>query len=251
MFEAALPEIEEALAFVCRRQRCRVDEAEEFASYAHLKLIEDDCAVLRRFKGQAEFKTFLVAVIHRRFIDFRRERWGTWRPSAEARRLGPMAVKLDRMLTRDGFSLDEAIETMATNGCEASREDLRCIAERLPRRARRRMEGEEALADLAIPPSEVEASLMGEERGRRVGEVRRAIESVVARLPDEDAIILRLRFDDGLTVGRIAKLLGLPEKPLYRRIERLLAVLREELMAGGVTAQDVAELLEAGAFGES
>jgi RNA polymerase sigma factor for flagellar operon FliA len=249
--EAALPVVEEVLAFIRRRQGCGADEAEEFASYARLKLIEDECAVLRRFQGRSELRTFLVVVLQRMFIDFRRERWGTWRPSAEARRLGPAAVALDRLLTRDGYALEEAIELLATSGrAVATRTELRALADRLPRRTRRRMEGEQALAALAIPADTVEESVMAGDRGRRVREIRDALQSIVGRLPDEDATILRLRFEDGLTVGRIGELLGLKEKPLYRRVERLLEILRAELLAGGVTASDVAELIDAGAFGE-
>ena len=34
--------------------------------------------------------------------------WGKWRPSAVAKRLGPTAVLLDRLLTRDGRPFDDA-----------------------------------------------------------------------------------------------------------------------------------------------
>jgi RNA polymerase sigma factor (sigma-70 family) len=249
--EAALPVIEEVLRFIRRRQSCGADEAEEFASYARLKLIEDDCAVLRRFEGRSGLRTFLVVVLQRLFIDFRRERWGTWRPSAEARRLGPAAVMLDRLMTRDGLSLDEGIEMLVTSGrVSDTRAELRALGERLPRRSRRRMEGEEALATLSMPGETAEQSVLAEDRGRRVGEVRRALQTVVERLPDEDATILRLRFEDGLTVARIAELLGLNAKPLYRRVDRLLETLRTEMLAGGVTPGDVTELIDAGSFGD-
>jgi RNA polymerase sigma factor (sigma-70 family) len=92
--------------------------------------------------------------------------------------------------------------------------------------------------------------VVAEDRGRRVLEVRHALQSIIERLSDEDATILRLRFEDGLTVGRIAQLLGLDAKPLYRRVQRLLETLRTEMLAGGVTPSDVAELIDAGAFGE-
>ena len=46
-----------------------------------------------------------MAVIQRLFLDARIAKWGKWRPSVSARRLGGVAVLLERLLTRDGLSL--------------------------------------------------------------------------------------------------------------------------------------------------
>lgn len=51
----------------------------------------------------------LVAVVERLSLDFRVERWGRWPPSAVADRLGPAAVLLERLVTRDGYTLQEAM----------------------------------------------------------------------------------------------------------------------------------------------
>ena len=59
----------------------------------------------------------------------------------------------------------------------------------------------------------------------------------------EEQLIIRLRFQDGFTVARIAQLLRDEQKPLYRRIEQILLRLREALIAAGVTREDVRDLL--------
>jgi RNA polymerase sigma factor for flagellar operon FliA len=97
-FLSALPEIESALLVVARRHRLTGSEAEEFASEAKLRFIEDSYAVLDRFQGRSSLRTYLVTVIHRIYLDYRRARWGKWRPSAAAIRLGETAVHLEALI---------------------------------------------------------------------------------------------------------------------------------------------------------
>ncbi|MGH8186413.1 MAG: hypothetical protein ACREUC_07605, partial [Steroidobacteraceae bacterium] len=76
---------------------------------AFLKLIEHDYAVLRRFEGASSLRTYLTVVLHRVLLDQRNREWGRWRPSAAAYRNGPLAVRLERLVTRDGLTPAEAI----------------------------------------------------------------------------------------------------------------------------------------------
>ena len=77
-----------------------------------VKLIDDDCAVLRKFKRDAKLSTYLNVVVQRAFADFRIQKWGKWRMSASARQLGRVAQWLELFLYRDGRSFDEAVETL-------------------------------------------------------------------------------------------------------------------------------------------
>jgi RNA polymerase sigma factor (sigma-70 family) len=63
-------------------------------------------------------------------------------------------------------------------------------------------------------------------------------------LGDEDRMILRMRFWGGASVADTARALGIPQKPLYRRLDRLLQRLRDALVRDGVSADDVRALLE-------
>lgn len=242
-FLEALPLIEATIRFLCRRHHCRPDEAEDFASVARIRLIEDDYAVLRKFGGRSSLRTYLVVVLGRVFLDFRRQRWGVWRPSAEARRLGPTAVKLDVLLHRDGLGLDEALEVLRTNeGVDAPPAELHALAARLPRRALRRIEGEQALADVSVP-ADAERDALSSESEARARALRAALRDALESLPAEDALILRLRFQDDFSVARIAQALGLEAKPLYRRIGRVLQALRASLEARGFGSGDLHDAL--------
>jgi len=76
------------------RARLSASETDDFLSDVHLKLVEDDFAVLRSFKGRSRLTTFLLTVLQRAAFDFRNARWGRWRASAQAERQGTTALRL-------------------------------------------------------------------------------------------------------------------------------------------------------------
>src|SRR5688572_1196866 len=143
------PTIERALRFTARRHRCVGDEAEDFAAWARLKLVENDYAILAQFEGRAGLASYLAVVVQRLFLDYRISKWGKWRPSAEAKRLGPLAVRVETLLSRDGLSLEEAYQTLRAADLQLSREVMEDLQARLPTRVSRRFEGEEALETIA------------------------------------------------------------------------------------------------------
>ena len=58
---------------------------------------------------------------------------------------------------------------------------------------------------------------------------------------------MKLRFIDAMKVSTMAKMLQADQKQLYRRIERLVAALREALLAAGVAMSDIGDMLIYGA----
>ncbi|MFN7942901.1 MAG: sigma-70 family RNA polymerase sigma factor [Thermoanaerobaculia bacterium] len=243
LFEANLELIDRLLRSVCRRNAFPVDESEEFAGWARIRLIEDDYAVLRKFRGGSSLSTYLTVVIVNLFKSYRVHRWGRWRPSAEAKRAGAVAIQLETLTSRDGRPLDEAIQTLRTNfGCQASPEELRALAARLPPRVPRRLESEERLA-LVADPAATDARLAEAERRRTALVAERILGEAMAELPPEERLMLKLRFADGVTVADIAAGLGVPAKPLYVRFERCLGQLRRSLEARGLDAATVGSLV--------
>ena len=67
-------------------------------------------------------------------------------------------------------------------------------------------------------------------------ELRTSLDHALARLDAGDRLLLRLRFEEGLSVPEIARALGQGSPfPLYRRIDKLLLRLRSALLAVGVS----------------
>lgn len=105
--------VERAVAFACRRYRLTPDDAEELGAIVRLKFVENDYAIVRAFSGRCAFSTYVHIVVQRMALDYRIHVWGKWHSSAEAKRLGPLAVELEILLHRDGRTLDEALPLLA------------------------------------------------------------------------------------------------------------------------------------------
>lgn len=221
----------EVIAFVARQSGLSPEDAEDFSQSAHLTLLERNYAPVAMFAGRSSLRTYLLIVVRRLLLDWRDSRYGRWRPSASARRLGPDAVALDRLISRDGHSIDEAVTILESRDEATSPDALRRVADRLPQRSRVRTI---SIDDLQIPiaccfedPIEVAEDTAAYQR--ELSLLREAYE----RLRPADRRLLYLRFHDRLTIAAIACLLGVSAKPLYRRIERLLKALRRELVSTG------------------
>ena len=241
--------IKKVAAHACRGKRFSREDTEEFTSDVKIKLIEDDYAVIRKFQGRSSFRTYVTVVVNHFFQDHCNAKWGKWRPSAEAERLGPHAVKLETLRVRDGHTFDEACEILRVNEhVEASRAELEALAARLPpRNPPRRMQGEEELRDRPAADESPAERLEHQEAAARKWEIEALLEEALTTLPPDDALIARMlgRF----TVAQIAKIRGLRQKPLYPRIAKILEKLKRYLTERGVHREEIAEILAAGARG--
>jgi RNA polymerase sigma factor (sigma-70 family) len=71
-------------------------------------------------------------------------------------------------------------------------------------------------------------------------EAHRALAAALGRLPPQDQLLIRLRFQDELPMREVAKALGLPTRfHGYRRLALVLAALRRELESVGPPATAV------------
>ena len=222
LVSACLPQIQQAIAFVCRQRRLTRDEAHDLASDVHVRLLQRDAAVLRRYRGESSLHTFLVVVIQRVLLDARIARAGKWRPSAVARRLGRVAIHLERLVFYDGLSLAEAGPMVREHtGATHTDDELHFLLMLLPARRRRRMVGERELQEIPVAP-DAQDRLEIEEAAAR----RRAVARALNDLSDEDRRIVGLRFSRGWRLCEIARAHGIDEKRIYRRFERVLATIR-------------------------
>jgi RNA polymerase sigma factor for flagellar operon FliA len=240
-----LPLIERRIAFASRRYRLDDDDAEEFASIVKLRLVEDDYAVLRAYECRSGFGTFISIVVQRMALDFRNHMWGKWHVSAEAKRLGPLAIDLDRLLHRDGRTLDEALVMLTPTHEGLTRQSLQAVAERLPERApRRRRVGLAAADSVSVTRGEeVEEPLMASERRDASRRLSMLMTSILESMPEDDRLILQLHFEGGMAVSQIARALQLDQRLLYRRLGNLMRDLRKHIEGLGVAARDVLDLI--------
>jgi RNA polymerase sigma factor (sigma-70 family) len=235
-----VPLIEKAAHHACGGVHLQTEEVKDFISCVHVKFMDNDYEILRKFQGKSTIRTYLITCVGNYFKDYLNHLWGKWRPSEEAKRLGRVAIDLERLLVRDGHTLHEACEILLTNfHVEMSRQELEKLAGRLPYRTQRQpSEGVEALDSVPAPGKDPEEGLLEKERE----EERRRMIDALARarqtLSPEDRRILRMRNDEGLQVSTIARILKTEQKPLYRRLEKIYKTLGEFLRREGFDPKD-------------
>jgi RNA polymerase sigma factor (sigma-70 family) len=226
-----------------RRRHLSATEREDFASFVSLRLIEDDYAILRKFQSRSSMWTYLAAVIERLSLDFCAEKWGRWRPSAMAERLGPVAVVLEKLVTRDSHTVEEAMEIVRTHhDVGLTYAELRRIWEQLPARTLRTEVGEEAAAGISAPETS-ESNIEDAQRQENIERLERALHDAFERIAPQDRVLIALRFDQDLSIMEIAKLTGSSVPTLHRRLDRSVKQLRLALSHAGFDPREVAKLI--------
>ncbi|MGH9176166.1 MAG: sigma-70 family RNA polymerase sigma factor [Vicinamibacterales bacterium] len=245
-FLANLPVIDDVTAKVCRRHRLSAAESEDFQSDVRLHFIERNYDVLRRFEGRSSLTTYITVVIQRLFLDRRNRLWGKWRASAEARRLGPTAILLERLVTRDGWSSEQALETLRVNHGVVVDDALRALCEKLGKRsASRQLMPEDQADEMADAAPTPEANVLRAEHDFLAKRVQTALERACQTLTAEERLILKMRFEDRAPVADIARALHIDQKRLYRTLPRLLEAVGTSLTQEGISRSDVKALFAA------
>jgi RNA polymerase sigma factor (sigma-70 family) len=199
---------------------------------------------LRRFRvdGPASFATWLQVVVRNLCLDWHRKEFGRHRVFQSVARLSPLDQAVFHCLYEFGATVDEAVLLLAPRFPAVSRQAVSECVERLenslsPRQrwllAARRGEASaqqpgfgleaDGPRETADPqPNPESAAELAEQRGR----LARALESLAPR----ERLLLQFRFEEELTLDRIAKLMGLSDaQSADRQIQSLLRKLREVL----------------------
>jgi len=235
--------VDQIVRTIGRRRHLSAAEQDDFASFVRLRLVDDNYAILRKFQNRSTLWTYLATVIERLSLDFCAEKWGRWRPSAMADRLGHVAVLLERLVTRDSHTIEEAMEVVRTNHNAAlTHADLRRIWDQLPVRVRTTEVGEEAAAAVSSADSS-ESFVEDADRQKRIERLQRALATAFAQIAAQDRVLIALRFDQDLSMVEIAKLTGSSVPTLHRRLDKSVKQLRLALTGAGFDPREVANLI--------
>jgi RNA polymerase sigma factor (sigma-70 family) len=227
MFEADPDDVSGCFVFVCEQ------------------LSRDRFHRLRKFRpgGPASFPTWIRAVTRRLCVDWYRSQSGRVQVFDSIAGLSALDQEVFRRVHQDGASLDEALLELGARFNALTGEQVSQSVERIQRALtsrqrwllstrKRQFEPLEAallddthasldrLQDPAPGPEDIAV-----ERQRRAGVAR-----ALARLPSTDRFMLRLRFEQDLTLDQVARLSGLPDaQTADRRLRKILDVLRQQI----------------------
>lgn len=247
LFLKHLDWIDKVASMACANHGVWGDDTEDFTGWVRMKLLEDDYAVLRRFRGDAEPKTYLASVVVRHFFTYYRAERGRWRPSVAAERMGAPAVDVETLVVRDGLTVAQAGEILRTSGrTTLSDIELARLLAKLPKRGPLRPEVREPETgmDATAGAWRADAGVDAAEAASRRAQVIKALGAALEQLEPEEKLIMQLHYGQGFSVADVARTLKLEQKPLYRRIERLRIRLRALLESAGLGGDDVRGLLD-------
>ena len=243
LFTDNLETIQKLVRHSGRRHHFSHVELQDFAGYVHVELLKDDCATLRKFQNRSSWWTFLASVIEKLALDFLIQKWGRWRPSAMAEKLGPVALLLERLVHRDGHTIEEAIEMVRTNHAVGQSDaELRALWDQLPPRSRVLEVGEEFAVEMSSTETS-EVHIEESARAQEIARLERVLHAAFEALAAQDRVMIALRYDHGLSAAEIAKVMNISVPTIHRRLDRSLKELRATLSRGGFDPREISALI--------
>jgi hypothetical protein len=245
---------------LCRRRFPKSENlADEALLYMLDKLESDDWRRVRAWEGLGDFLPFIVTLASRLLTDFTRERFGHIRkPSWLANRKDPLWHSAYRLLVVEKYEREAAVEILRIS--EPNREAwfiervVKTILEKCHSRPQyqEQIVSIENMGEQSSPDLEPDEALTVKERemlealegylvsygepdeaiDNRVAELQKRLQNHV-RLSDEDRLLLRMRYVDGVNMKTIVRLLNLSGDP-YKRFNRLIRQLRRTCMQAGL-----------------
>lgn len=206
------------------------------------QLSANDFRRLRKFdlSGRASFSTWLCAVVRNLCLDWHRKEHGRHRVFGSVARRSAIAQLLFEIVFRRGLSAEEAREELSRRGVElsfAAVEERICELRRcLSSRQLWLLSSGKAMLDSI--DAEEEGTYTVEpadpapdpESLATLRETHQHVSAALASLTDSDRLLIRLRYQEGLTLQQVAKLVGLKDaQTADRRLRDIIDHLRQAL----------------------
>lgn len=240
--------------------------AEEAALYIVNGLKQDNCRRMQAFSGRAKLSTFIASVSLRLLEDFARKKFGRVRPPTWITALGGIWITLFELLCLQRLSVVEAVETLMNRVAADKRQQVEesawTVLERVTHcGAHHGLEvsldgagdGETGSREVISDPQyNPEDHLLAEERSTlfsllftqmaaedgETSETERSLFAMLEtpiRLSAKERLLLKLCFQDELSVTRAGEMLGLNANQAHGRLRRLLARLRDDFERAGIS----------------
>ncbi|MCP4221242.1 MAG: sigma-70 family RNA polymerase sigma factor [bacterium] len=214
--------------------------------------------VLREFKGKSRITTYITAIISRQAVDIIRRKKGRSREKERAAELGEVGLQIhQRMFKNNQPPVEVLLQLKKEKLFDGDLEQLLQMADRIKGKEKSPVTngtavkngfslGKESggkkntfiVPDTHSDPGEI---CIEEQRSRKMREI---VPAIIAKLSGEERILLRMRFPTGegdkpRSVQQVATVLGITQKAVYKRIDRLMQKCRKQLDMLGVKSNDL------------
>lgn len=234
-----LPLVRRTVELACGRGFAH--EVEDCFAWVLVRLLENDYARVRRYRGDAPFRFYLRSVVIHLVRDYRVSVWGKWKSSVAARQLGWTALRLERLVWRDGHAADDAVAIVAQeDGLDPK--ELHRLLERIPARDARHRFVEESLAEAVEATGEVESRVQHSRQRALESDLKRHLKEILAQEDPAVRQLLRSHYRDGEKIVEIARREGFSERRYYSQLARTLKKIRRELLLRGIEESALEEL---------
>ena len=259
-FEKLFELVEKAISGVCSEFQIAEEDAKDFASQMWEKFFKDDCRLLKAAedKGAAYIKT----MVRNTAIDQHRKEKGQWRPSTKAKKLGDIAVRLEKYLYHQYIPFQEAISLLRTE-CKAegalmpSVETLEAWSIKLYRMPKSRRE----ISIDSEKGNVINLSFHSRENGRNplknpeeesmlenTRKVHQTCQSIIqnfsSRLSKNQKLMIKLHFEHGYSMSKIADMLSMSQPQVNYQVKSILKNLKKELLKSGINENDIIDIIK-------
>jgi RNA polymerase sigma factor (sigma-70 family) len=228
-YDAYIGPIQTAVRKVARQYRLSSPEADDLLSDVWLKVLGHDGRAMLQYRGESGLQTYLTRIAKNALLDTWIRDAGKWRPSAIARRAGPLGIMADRLLVREALTPEE---TLARLSALAPGTDCGALLNQLlagGRRTRRRFVDLACVEDAPANSPTPFDQLCARHDARTKQRLGRQVRTMLAELPSQDRSALEDRFVRNRPLATVAARHGVPAPVFYRNFAALLRRLRRRL----------------------
>ncbi len=241
-FETHFAAINSIIGRICYGQKLQSSDFEDIQSYVYERLIEKDYRILREYQSAGHSQSYLLLAIKNIHRDYGRLNLGRWHSSVKAGELGEMGILLEKLLYRRHYSFDEACEIILTisrnqQKTPPSRKKLEAMAVQLKKKPRETIitPGDEVLSILArSKETAADDALQIDELKPKKETFDRITENLKKELTNEDRLILKMKFEDGLPISKIARVLTKKRYYIDQRLKDILHAFKDGIVSQGV-----------------
>jgi RNA polymerase sigma factor (sigma-70 family) len=230
----------------CQYSTSNADQAADCFLFTCEQLSRNSFRRLLRFRldGSASFSTWLRVVVHNLCLDWLRKEFGRPRMFRSIARLSQLDGEVYRCRYEQGLSLDATFVSLRPNFPDLTMERVAAAEEQVEkslnsrqlwlmstRKTQLRMQSQESRVDvIEVPTKEPADPRPNQESVLANREQEDRLWLAVCKLPNPERLLIRMRFEQGLSLEEIAGLTGLGDaQRVHRRIADILDKLRKKI----------------------